>query len=961
MAQPSNKSKDSPYVGPRSIKARECFFGRDKAITQLVERLLANHVVLLHALSGAGKTSLIQAGIVPQLQKQGFQVMPVIRVNRRLQGAKQPAVNPYILSTLLSLERAFPRTSRLPRQQLYGLSFAEFLKLHLPSTTTSEPWKRVLLIFDQFEEILSLNQADTADKRAFFAWLMPVLLDARYYVLFSMRDDYVGGLEPYLGYFPGRLTSRFRLEFLDAASAQEAIQKPASAKGVQFQDTAARALISELSKTTIYTSEGSPQIVDGISVEPIQLQVVCLKLWNAPRQDPEQITEQDVRTSGNVDTALQDYYDGALNSITQGNIREERILRDWIQHQLIIEDTYRFQSHYRYLTRYGMTEALVRQLVDAHLVRSEQRLGATWYELSHDRMVRPIVSANDRWRKRSLKDWQLAAERWDREGRAADSGLLLKGEALKTARARFNPTRDSQVDLEFIQASEKAHQTQSARWIDPQRLQRVKLGTNLDEVGWGIIFAEDASPDLAEALKELIEHRREQASLNREQFFHVFDKENGYRPGETAQTFLRRNGATGGLPNPEKVPYYLLLVGDPQSIPYEFQYGLDQQYAVGRIAFDRLEQYQSYARSVRVCEGGTVKLPNQAVIFSPSFTGDQTTKLLSQVFTGPLYENLQETPNWQMNLVKGSEASRAGMNGLLGGPRTPAVLISATHVYTALDQADWEEQLGGLLCADWNGHDPLNPEHFFTARDIDDKNGRLLGLIAMLYGGYTAGASKANDFRFQSSANLKPAPRDLLARLPQRLLGHPHGGALAVIGHVDMAWTFSFTDLAGSSEISLYQELVRRLMQGYTVGAAMELLNQRFTRLNDTLQQILQGVQFYEQKVERNRLLNLMTTVLDARNYILLGDPAVRLPVDPNQPYTDPGPTWHRPEIEPVTALTMRSTPSSLTSSSPQDAQPDANLQWLFTSGLMAGSGEYTLPPLSTGDLMTLLSGKGLK
>jgi hypothetical protein len=117
--------------------------------------------------------------------------------------------------------------------------------------------------------------------------------------------------------------------------------------------------------------------------------------------------------------------------------------------------------------------------------------------------------------------------------------------------------------------------------------------TNLGEAGWGIIIHEDTPRDVCSALGPLTKLREQQAADR----FKVLD----YKKGEQTRDWYQRHRVSAGNMDPEIVPYYLLLIGPPDVIPFDFQYLLGVEYAVGRLPFETAVEYENYAaRSSRM-------------------------------------------------------------------------------------------------------------------------------------------------------------------------------------------------------------------------------------------------------------------------------------------------------------------------------------------------------------------------
>lgn len=434
---------------------------------------------------------------------------------------------------------------------------------------------------------------------------------------------------------------------------------------------------------------------------------------------------------------------------------------------------------------------------------------------------------------------------------------------------------------------------------------------DLQQAGWGLIFPSSkagsaeriSSSAILEALSPLIQLRQKQAGAR----FRILSGPDGVRPGEQKKDFLRRHRcASSGPILPESMPYYLLLVGCPEEIPFSFQQQLDVQYAVGRIHFDSVQEYANYAKGVVSAE--MERLRKQSLrLFGITLPGDYASEFSQRALVAPLDAALRnslpssdiaprqtsEDAGWTVDTIAPEQATQAALLRQLGGDETPAILFSCSHgLVLPLGHTSQYARQGSLICRDF----PLKfsgelPEQFIVSGEHIPDAADVRGLVLFSFACFSAGTPSLDSFPQRGRPKVAPnrlAERDFLAALPQRLLGHPGGGALAVIGHVDRAWGYSFCGPGETktSSTEAFHSTLLRLAHGQPVGHAMDYFNQRYAELATELVDQLDRLADEEDEELMWELSELWTAMADARSYIVLGDPAARVTAaKPREPF----------------------------------------------------------------------------
>jgi WD40 repeat protein len=522
-------TSDSPYVGPRPFNASEWqrFFGRDREAVDLKHRVMAHPITVLYAMSGAGKTSLINARVVPDLMAEGCVVLPSARV-RGLSWKLTPEQikNVYVFHALMSWQTQCDTDTAL---QLKGRTLKEELT---PRAQHADQQDSLLIaIFDQCEELFTAYSSRWGDRRGFFEQLADALQSIpNLRVLLAMREDYLASLDPYASLVPESVRSRFRLERLRREAALEAVTKPLECTGRRFAPGVASKLIDSLMtiivrppralvrgrpenvdadllastsasssslEIPLVTPDSEGFVVTSEYVEPVQLQVVCQNLWSSLQANEVEITAAHLVRCGDVDQALARFYENCVKEVVElpGPRLREGAVRRWFAERLITPTGTRGLVLRGSAHTGGLANEAVELLESRHLVTGEDRGGARWYELSHDRFLAPIINSNLRWQRTipTQAIWSELEERaaaWDAASDDQKPSLLLNQADLARAEAWRKGTTDSDElgvsdqlkrlldeSRDVVDRAELAAQLEAERREAASKARRVKLLT----------------------------------------------------------------------------------------------------------------------------------------------------------------------------------------------------------------------------------------------------------------------------------------------------------------------------------------------------------------------------------------------------------------------------------------------------------------------------------------------------
>lgn len=370
------------------------FFGRSEEVKNLAELVYRETEVLLYGESGVGKSSLLNAGLIPLLKKDGAIVVRVA------------------VTSDLTTNEILEKQELKENIKINFSNDASEMFYEIASELRREE-KRLVIYLDQFENLLS----STAEKQNKFGREIKKILEVvrkfrTLTVLFSIRSDYLEkmGLWLTVNGIPRLWNNAYLLRKLSLFQAREILQKVPRLVNAEVSDSLVENIVFDLNE------------FDRGEIYPVNLQIVATKLFEESRRlskdsDKKLLINPDVYLAlGAAKEILESFINDKLQNFSNKDIAEKILLS-------FVSPTGRrlSLSSFDLVKKTDLVEAEIiptlKHMVDTRLLRPLDQPDK--YELVHDFLAIKLFHGleDEKRREKIAKDsFDIAFQAWESEG-----------------------------------------------------------------------------------------------------------------------------------------------------------------------------------------------------------------------------------------------------------------------------------------------------------------------------------------------------------------------------------------------------------------------------------------------------------------------------------------------------------------------------------------------------------------
>lgn len=473
-----------PGVKPFSVEQRELFFGREKETDEFFDLVMAREMVVFFGKSGYGKSSLINAGIIPKLETE---------TNYKYQSIRFTNYNDKDTNSLKPQEILSEKLKEFVSKTNY--SFPELLNVTdneqslwywLKTIQWYNEIDELILFFDQFEELFTYPTEDIEHFSAQLAEMLYTPIPIKYRqniatlkkagqissefynflnakpnpkLVFSVRSDRLSQLNTLNSRHYAILSNCYELLPISEEEAKNAIIRPAQMPG------------SYASDRFTYTEDAIESILNEISdeqtktVETPVLQIIC-RFIEDKLVVARKLTVIQKEDLGDIAGVFLKHYEDALKVF---NKEDGEKVQELIEEKLISGNQRNSLSELFIKQEFGINDLLLQKLEQSSVLRKERDAsGRLLYEISHDSLVEPILDFAQNRLKRKEKERQLAFKKQVIEEKRRVSklrrlstfailGLIIAAIAAMTAFSFYKKANDAQRQTQ--RALARAEQT----------------------------------------------------------------------------------------------------------------------------------------------------------------------------------------------------------------------------------------------------------------------------------------------------------------------------------------------------------------------------------------------------------------------------------------------------------------------------------------------------------------------